>query len=54
MAHKILNDDVDNEYHSACLKLTEATAIWNAEWKIACDVSYLFLVLVVSSMPFSY
>ncbi|KAG2188894.1 hypothetical protein INT44_004034 [Umbelopsis vinacea] len=30
-------DTLDNEYQSACLKLTEATAIWNAEWKIACD-----------------
>ncbi|KAI8374153.1 uncharacterized protein BYT42DRAFT_575308 [Radiomyces spectabilis] len=25
------------EYKNACLKLADATAIWKAEWKIACD-----------------
>ncbi|KAH8556316.1 hypothetical protein BGW37DRAFT_7751 [Umbelopsis sp. PMI_123] len=34
---KVEVNTLDNEYQSACLKLTEATAIWNAEWKIACD-----------------
>ncbi|KAG2182406.1 hypothetical protein INT43_007336, partial [Umbelopsis isabellina] len=36
-------ETLDSEYHTACLKLTEATAIWNAEWKIACDVSQPWL-----------
>ncbi|KAI9030724.1 hypothetical protein CLU79DRAFT_883874 [Phycomyces nitens] len=28
---------LDNEYQHACLKSAEATAVWNTEWKIACD-----------------
>jgi hypothetical protein len=44
-----LNNLVDNEYQSACLKLTEATAIWNAEWKIACDVSHSISLSTESS-----
>ncbi|KAI7868001.1 hypothetical protein BDF14DRAFT_1798612 [Spinellus fusiger] len=28
---------LDDEYKNACLKLAETTALWNTEWKTACD-----------------
>lgn len=38
-AHAGFSYYVDKEYKDACAKLTDATALWNHEWKIACDVS---------------